>query len=153
MVLSPHIYSQTTLSSLLIYSLPLTLHRVVVPQPLPLNPLGTTVCAWVHTREYWMIYRRPGFLAVVWFGSSPTPLSHEQVSLFLSLPVCCRSSLLTGEGERGGRGTWTKLYDREKAWHSINQSILSGPQSLVTPLQVTFHQGFSLHPCSRNGTV
>jgi hypothetical protein len=24
-------------------------------------------------REYWMIYRRPGFLAVVWFGSSPTP--------------------------------------------------------------------------------
>ncbi len=23
--------------------------------------------------EYWMIYRGPGFLAVVWFGSSPTP--------------------------------------------------------------------------------
>ncbi len=25
-------------------------------------------------REYWMIYSRPGFLAVVWFGSSPIPL-------------------------------------------------------------------------------
>ncbi len=24
-------------------------------------------------REYWMIYRGPGFLAVVWFGSSHTP--------------------------------------------------------------------------------
>ena len=24
-------------------------------------------------REYWMIYREPGFLAVVWFSSSPTP--------------------------------------------------------------------------------
>jgi hypothetical protein len=25
------------------------------------------------TREYWTIYRGPGFLASVWFGSSPTP--------------------------------------------------------------------------------
>ncbi len=24
-------------------------------------------------REYWTIYRRPGFLAVVWCGSTPTP--------------------------------------------------------------------------------
>ncbi len=24
------------------------------------------------TREYWMIYRGPGFLAVIWFGSFPT---------------------------------------------------------------------------------
>ncbi len=29
--------------------------------------------AWVYIREYWMIYRGPSFLAVVWFGSSPTP--------------------------------------------------------------------------------
>ncbi len=32
--------------------------------------------AWAKTREYWMIYRGPGFLAVVWFGSSSTP-SHQ----------------------------------------------------------------------------
>ncbi len=27
------------------------------------------------TRKYWMIYRGPGFLAVIWFGSSPNPFS------------------------------------------------------------------------------
>jgi hypothetical protein len=51
-------------------------------------------------REYWMIYRRPGFLAVVWFGSSPLPIS--KLSLFLGLPVCRPSSLLTGEGRERG---------------------------------------------------
>ncbi len=24
-------------------------------------------------REYWIIYRGPGFIAIVWFGSSPNP--------------------------------------------------------------------------------
>jgi hypothetical protein len=28
---------------------------------------------YIWSREYWMIYRGPGFLAVAWFGSSPTP--------------------------------------------------------------------------------
>ncbi len=42
-----------------------------------------------------MIYGGPSFLAVVaiWLF----PLSHQS-SLFLSLPVCRRSGLLTGEG-------------------------------------------------------
>jgi hypothetical protein len=38
---------------------------------------------------------------------SPTPFPNSPVSklsLFLSLPVCRRSSLLTGEGEGGGHG-------------------------------------------------
>ncbi len=37
-----------------------------------------------------MIYRGPGFLAVVWFGSSttPSPSPVTKLSLFLSLPVC-----------------------------------------------------------------
>ncbi len=26
-----------------------------------------------QTRQYWMIYRGPGFLAVLWFGSPPNP--------------------------------------------------------------------------------
>jgi hypothetical protein len=46
----------------------------------------------------------PGFLSVLWFGSSPTqypPTSVSKLSLFLRLPVCRRSSLLTREG--GGR--------------------------------------------------
>jgi len=29
---------------------------------------------WIGSREYWLIYRGPGFLAVVCFGSSPPPL-------------------------------------------------------------------------------
>ncbi len=73
-------------------------------------------------REYLMNYRWPGFVAVIWYGSSPTlssptPASCLSLSLFwllphplpaptpasclsLSLPVCGRSSLLTGEGGR-----------------------------------------------------
>ncbi len=43
------------------------------------------------SREYWMIYRGPGFLAVIWFGSYP--LSRQQVV----------SRLLTGKGG-GGQG-------------------------------------------------
>ncbi len=44
--------------------------------------LAHTECT-VHPREYWMIYREPGFLAVIWFGSSPThsPLSSQSATL------------------------------------------------------------------------
>ncbi len=53
-------------------------------------------------REYWRIYRGPGFLAAVWFGSSPSPLlPSASCPSFLAF-LCCRStSLLTGEGGRG----------------------------------------------------
>ncbi len=81
----------------------------------------------VKTSEYWMIYRGPGFLAVIWFGSSPTDLPHlpsaSCPSFSVFLHVCRRSSLLTWEG---GRGWEAKSNDREKAWPSINRSILSG---------------------------
>jgi hypothetical protein len=53
-----------------------------------------------------MIYSGPGFLVVVRFGFSPVPFPHlspQQLLyyLFLSLPLCRRSSLLTGEGGGG----------------------------------------------------
>ncbi len=48
-----------------------------------------------------MIYRGPGFLAVVWFCPLPRPLSRQQVVSLLSLPVCRRSSLPTGEEGEG----------------------------------------------------
>jgi hypothetical protein len=54
-------------------------------------------------REYWMIYRGPSFLTAVWLNSSPTPSSSSplsKLSLFISLPVRRRSSLLAGEGGR-----------------------------------------------------
>ncbi len=68
-----------------------------------------------------MIYGGPGFLAIVLFGSSRTPLSPpvSNLSLFRGLPVCRRPSLLTREGERGGGGE-AKSYDDENAWSSLN---------------------------------
>ncbi len=50
----------------------------------------------------------------------------NKLSLFLGLPVCRRSSLLTGEG-------WARsriIYDAEKAWSFTNHSIVSAPKSL-----------------------
>ncbi len=48
-------------------------------------------------REYGMSYRGPGFLAVIWYGSSPFPNSlGNKLALFLSLPVCRGLNLLTG---------------------------------------------------------
>ncbi len=73
------------------------------------------------TREYWINYSGPGFLAVVWLGSPP-PLPSSSC-LFLSFPVWRWKSLLTGEGQ-GGDGA--KSDDGEKAWPSTNHSILSG---------------------------
>ncbi len=64
-----------------------------------------------YTKEYWVIYRGPGFLAVVWFGSAPThfhPLFRQQV-IFLSQFSCVPPYELNngrgGEGE--GRG-WAR---------------------------------------------
>ncbi len=57
------------------------------------------------TWEYWMLYRGPGILVGVRLGSSPTPFIPpspvNDLDVFLSIPVCRRSSLLTGEGGEG----------------------------------------------------
>jgi len=85
----------------------------------------------VHGREYCMIHRVPDLSPSCDFTdlASPPPLplyparKLSLFSLFLSLPVFRRSSLLMGEGGGGA-----KLYDSEKAWSSVNHSILSaGP--------------------------
>jgi hypothetical protein len=55
-----------------------------------------------QSREYWMIYRRPGFLAVVWFGSSHSLLSARCFSFSIILCVADRAHSLTGEGRRRG---------------------------------------------------
>jgi hypothetical protein len=75
-----------------------------------------------------VIYRGPGFLAVVLYGSSPPPprpspgmqqaVSHSRSS-FVS-PV----ELTYGGGRGWGRGQI--IYDDKKAWSSIYPSILSG---------------------------
>jgi hypothetical protein len=54
-------------------------------------------------KEYWMIYRGPGFLAVVWFGSSTMhPLSRQK---FVSLSQSsCVSPVELTDGRGGLEG-------------------------------------------------
>jgi hypothetical protein len=66
-----------------------------------------------------MNYGRPGFLAVILFGSSPThcpSATHRKTEK--------ESNLLTGQ--EGGGWEGTESHDRKKAWSSINHSVLSG---------------------------
>jgi hypothetical protein len=71
-----------------------------------------------------MIFRGPGFLAVVLFSSYP--LSGQQV-VSLSQSTCVSPVQLTNgiRGEEGGKRA--ESYDDEKAWSSINHSRLSDP--------------------------
>jgi hypothetical protein len=82
-----------------------------------------------NNQREWIIYRGPGFLAVVWVGSSPPSFSHQQVLSFLYLTVCRRSSYRRAGVGRGFRGTTS--YDSEKPWSSINHSILSGTTRFI----------------------
>ncbi len=84
------------------------------------------------------MYRGPGFLAVVWFGSSPTlsPSPVSRLSLFLILPVCRRSSLYWWK--RGGGGSWGRTHTiwRQEcpAQSCISHSILSVFELWVCPV-------------------
>jgi hypothetical protein len=85
----------------------------------------TKVPLCVCTREYGTIYRGPGFFAVVWFSSSPTPdtpflpsASCFSFSVFLCV---ARRAYCQKEGVGEG-GRWVKI----KARPSMNHSILSG---------------------------
>ncbi len=72
-------------------------------------------------REYWMIYRGQGFLAVRWFCSFqplPPPL---QSANYLSSQSSCVSPVEITDGRVGGGA---KSCDDEKAWSSINHLIL-----------------------------
>ncbi len=53
----------------------------------------------------------------------PAPSPGSKLSLFLSLPVCRRSSLLTGGGRGRGR---SQIIPRRGAWSPIDYSLLSG---------------------------
>jgi hypothetical protein len=112
-------------------------------------------------REYWVIYRGPGFLAVVWFGSLPTPfplLSVYKLVRRRTGRLRKRDKLLTGEGRKGGG---PESYDRKKAWSSINHSILSGlayynynPRRIcrkkATLIDLSFHDQ---HPHGRQSSI
>ncbi len=87
---------------------------------------------------YWRIWRVPGFLAVIGFGSSLSPVN--KFSLFLNLPVCAGSSLLTGGGGAGGnrrnqilrRRTSLVLYNSfNTLWHRAFAVLRPNPKSLT----------------------
>ncbi len=59
------------------------------------------------SREYWMIHRGPGFLTVVWFGSTPASSPPSPVRKFdrrHTGRLRKRDSLLLGGGAGSGRG-------------------------------------------------
>jgi hypothetical protein len=70
-------------------------------------------------RKYWMIYRGPGFLAVVLFGTSPIPLlsfSSHKLSPFLT---------------EGGMGWERSKVIRPRDWPFINHAL---PSSRTSPI-------------------
>ncbi len=71
------------------------------------------------TREYWMICRgaRLSRRRMIWL--LPHPLLSRQQVVSLSVLMCRRPSLLTGEGGRG----WSQLIAGEKAWSSYTVAI------------------------------
>ncbi len=121
-------------------------------------------CRQAHeTRENWFIYRGSSFLAIVFFGSSPTsslfsPVS--KLSLFLGFFVCRPSSLLTGRrwgggGERAGvepnhttarklgplQIVQSSLHETKRhnavcseLWNRLNRSVDSRHLSLVSDI-------------------
>ncbi len=78
---------------------------------------------YLSPRQYWMIYRGPGFLSVEWFGSSPAPFfphSRQQV-VSLSQSSCVSPVELTDGREWARRRiTWPReslnLY---KSFHTL----------------------------------
>ncbi len=84
------------------------------------------------SREYWRIYREPGCLAVVWFGSSPTPPPPPVSELDLRLKGRLKresTCWLERVGGWGGRGA--ESYNGEKAWSSINNLKFSASSPLA----------------------
>jgi hypothetical protein len=62
--------------------------------------------------EYWMIYKGPGFLAIIWFGSSPTPseATHRKTE---------KERQLADGGEEPNHATTREI------WSFVNHSIIS----------------------------
>jgi len=88
-----------------------------------LNRRRSRYFAAVHRREYWFIYRLPGFLPIVWFGSSPTPPQPPY-------PVNKLDRKYTGRLRKREEGrVWARS---KKAWSFINHSILSAPPFVKT---------------------
>ncbi len=86
----------------------------------------------LYSGENRMIYKGPGFLAVVWFGSPPPPpvikLDRRHIGRLRWDATC----------GRGWRLSQTTVYNVENACSSINHSILSVLQFKTTEVIALF---------------
>jgi hypothetical protein len=96
----------------------------------------------LHFTEYWMIYRGPGFLAVVWLGSLPNPPpplpSVSATGDTRSLRK--REYLPTGEGG-GGVGRGAESWDSKKTrslFKSFNTLCYTWPLMPFSPAALFF---------------
>ncbi len=100
------------------------------------------------SREYWMIYREPSILAVIWFGSSPTHSPSLTTASCLSFQVfLCVAGRIYRRGVGGGRvgGEDPSRTARQPGRSSINHSILSVSEDHRSPGEMSSRgRNFSL---------
>ncbi len=72
--------------------------------------------------KYWMVYGRPGFLDVVWFGSSPPPPPISKLDWRDTRRLRKRDNLQGGDGGEGGGGAKNHRMARKPG--PLNYSIL-----------------------------
>ncbi len=68
---------------------------------------------YMEAREYWMIFRGPGFLAVVCFGSSPTPSQLSQEARTATRRKSEKERQLADGRRGGGWGRNQIIWQRE----------------------------------------
>ncbi len=106
------------------------------------SPTGNTIN---YSQTVLMIYGEPGFLAVLWFGSSPTTSA--------PLPSVSSTGNIQEDSKQEttcwqeGRRRRSQSYDRKKAWSCINRWILCDyNQSItITISQLSTVKGFIPH--------
>ncbi len=89
----------------------------------------------LNLREFWIIHRGPGFLAVVCFGPSPTPspLSRQEVRPAKHRRTEKERQLADGRGGRRGVRRSKIKKTSEKVWYSIKRSRLSALYDVNIP--------------------
>ncbi len=97
------------------------MYEYTVENPAPPPPsLRSSI---LYTREYWMIYRGPDFLAVAWFASSSSPspssLVMQQV-VALSRSSCLSPVELTDRGGGWGRSQIIRQREYQVIYKSFN---------------------------------
>jgi hypothetical protein len=88
----------------------------------------------VYPREYWVIYRGPGFLAL-------PSASYLSFSVFL---LVAGRAYLWERGKGGGVGTRSQIIQHRVAWFSVSHSILSECAPSITNKQIRCNPQHSL---------